>query len=821
MVKVILRKWEKPPMLKKCKYLKVRNPRTNEEKNYTYSAKEELAMVEKSSVDGKPFFEIINFLDKDMNIIDVDLKEVLKHKYVEKKPKEKEVKKDRKGMVGSSVTHVKDVMDVMHVTGVTYPFVTNITCNTAIWNSIFSDSTLDKIWGVLACEERCFTYGEIAKELGKEESAIKMTISRNKHYFDIKKGNDKICYVSLLHVAVDEIKQRIENYHQKIELDKELEEKAKQKEAEKTSKTEELLLESKNFYKTYKKDILVSDNVFFINFDDLQVFSIPLSDELLSNPDETLRIIETAIEEYGIMQDVVVRIKNLPDSSKIMVEDIRSKHIDRLISIKARIIQSSDARPQTVNAKFECPSCGTIISVIQMEKKFREPTKCSCGRRGGFKLMSKEMVDTARIIVQDLQESCENTSPKRLNCFVKGDLTSKEILNKMLKAGNDVIVNGVLKEVPVPLKTGGLSTRFELAMEVNYIELAEEDIDLNKLTKEEIKSFEDLAKRIDKKGIGELTPSFAPVVIGHEYEKQALILYPCNQFNRPGIDEERNKSNILFIGDTSTSKSVLVKFLESVSVGSLKVVGGSVSAVGITATTVQDDFLGGWMINPGALVLAKDMLFLEELSGLADEEKSKIIDALESQYVNVTKAGVSAVFKVRTGVVACANPILGNFQPSQNITEIVKQFNIPAQLLSRFDSIFLFRDVRDEKKDYEISLSMKKRRSKSFNPDFDKDFLKKFFYYTRNRKEPIMEEEFEILSSKIYSSMRKKNMNYLTSRTSEAMDRMCIASAKLRGSNFVEEKDLERVVTILSYSYFALPEYPHIKKDLDYGENGK
>jgi len=82
-----------------------------------------------------------------------------------------------------------------------------------------------------------------------------------------------------------------------------------------------------------------------------------------------------------------------------------------------------------------------------------------------------------------------------------------------------------------------------------------------------------------------------------------------------------------------------------------------------------------------------------------------------------------------------------------------------------------------------------------------------------------MDEKIEILSSKVYAIMRKKSEDTETDpRTSEAMDRMCIASAKLRGSEFVEEKDLERVVKILSHTYLASSDYPDIKREIDFQE---
>lgn len=44
--------------------------------------------------------------------------------------------------------------------------------------------------------------------------------------------------------------------------------------------------------------------------------------------------------------------------------------------------------------KFECPSCGNIISVNSpfwskdLRKKVAEPKKCGCGRKGSFTMLS-------------------------------------------------------------------------------------------------------------------------------------------------------------------------------------------------------------------------------------------------------------------------------------------------------------------------------------------------------------------------------------------------------------------------------------------------
>ena len=162
-----------------------------------------------------------------------------------------------------------------------------------------------------------------------------------------------------------------------------MEERVKQK------KGEELLIEAKNFLDNYKKEIGKSirsgTNVIQIEFQKLSEFSNIISDELLKNPEETFRILEIGLDELGLVSNSRVRLIDLPDGHLIKIRNIRSRDLNSLIVVEGIVRQASDVRPQVVNSKFECPSCGTIISVLQMEKKFREPSRCSCGRRGGFK----------------------------------------------------------------------------------------------------------------------------------------------------------------------------------------------------------------------------------------------------------------------------------------------------------------------------------------------------------------------------------------------------------------------------------------------------
>src|SRR3989338_6252137 len=177
-------------------------------------------------------------------------------------------------------------------------------------------------------------------------------------------------------------------------------------EKERVKKNEEILIESKNFFEMYKKEIgeyiRRGKNVIEVNFLHLTEFSNKISEDLLTNPEDILRLLEMAIEESGLVKNSRVRLVEIPETHLIKIRNIRSKNLNGLVIVEGIVRQASDVRPQVVNAKFECPSCG---------------------RRGGFKPLSKEMVDTQRLVIEESPESLTGgEQPKRINVFLKEDL---------------------------------------------------------------------------------------------------------------------------------------------------------------------------------------------------------------------------------------------------------------------------------------------------------------------------------------------------------------------------------------------------------------
>ena len=254
-------------------------------------------------------------------------------------------------------------------------------------------------------------------------------------------------------------------------------------------KNEEILTEAKNFFNFYKKSLSdslrSSEKVIYIKFGDLAEFSHEIAEKLLEKPEEVFSLLELALSELGLAKNPRIRLLDLPQNTFVKIRNIRAKHLNSFIWIEGIVRQASDVRPQVVSAKFECPSCGTIISVLQLEKKFKEPSRCSCGRKGFFKLVSKQMVDAQRLVLEESPESLVGgEQPRRMNVFLKEDLVDPK-MEERTTPGSKVRVLGVLNEIPVPLPTGNVSTRFDLAVDANHVIPLEESYEDLKITEED------------------------------------------------------------------------------------------------------------------------------------------------------------------------------------------------------------------------------------------------------------------------------------------------------------------------------------------------
>jgi replicative DNA helicase Mcm len=588
---------------------------------------------------------------------------------------------------------------------------------------------------------------------------------------------------------------------------------------------EELIIEAKGFFETYKKEIGKSiredKKVVQIDFNDLAEYSHGLSETLLISPEEIFQVLETALDDIGLIKNPRVRLLNVPKTLDLRIGHIRARHLNSLISITGIVRQASEVRPQVVNAKFECPSCGTIISVLQVEKKFREPARCSCGRKGQFRLLTKEMVDAQRLVIEESPESLMGgEQPRRLSVFLQEDLVEPRMEEKTTP-GSRINIIGVLKEIPIPLQTGSISTRFDLALEANNIIPLEETFEDVKIDEEDERQIQELAA--DPKLFENLADSIAPAIWGYEEIKKSLVLQMFSGVRKVSRDGsvKRGDIHLFLIGDPGVAKSFTLKFISDMAPKGRYIVGKAASGAGITATVVRDEFLKGWSLEAGAMVLAhKGIVCIDEIEKMDPNDRSAMHEAMEQQTVTISKANVQATLHAQTSVLAAGNPKLGRFEPFQSIAQ---QIDLPPALINRFDIIFTLRDLPDKLKDESIATHVLQTHQKDNTiPPVERDLFKKYVAYAKQKCHPALTDEAVNEIKNFYVRLRNAPVSSnslvrpipISARQLEALVRISEAHAKMRLSKTVTKDDAKIAIALMKY-YLMQVGYDEESKQFD------
>ena len=567
------------------------------------------------------------------------------------------------------------------------------------------------------------------------------------------------------------------------------------------------LIESE-YYSELVRQTSKGDKFIKVDFNSLSKFNPELAELLLEKPEEIIKAAELAIDGFDIEGDTKnfkVRFFGLPESQKTQIRNIRSNDIGKLVEITGLVRQKSDVRPQVTSARFECPSCGNIITVLQIDTKFKEPARCSCGRRGKFRLISKELVDAQKIVLEEAPEDLAGgEQPKRLNVFLKSDLVSP-MSDKRTNPGSKICVAGVVKEIPIEI-AGVRTTRFDLFNDANNVEPIQEDFYEIDISEKEEKQILDMSK--DKRVFEKLRESIAPSIYGYEQVKEALLLQMFGGVlkKRDRGDVTRGDIHILLIGDPGSGKSQLLKRISVVAPKSRYVSGKGATGAGLTATVVKDEFLRGWALEAGALVLTnKGICCIDELDKMTQEDQSAMHEALEQQTISISKANIQATLKAETTVLAAANPKFGRFDPYEMIA---KQIELPTTLLNRFDLIFPMRDLPDKDKDEKLAgfiLQLHQSAEKK-ETEIESEMIKKYVSYARRKIYPRLTDVARKEIQDFFVSMRNLGAGEegvrtisISPRQLEALIRLSEASARSELRDKVQKKDAKKAIELVHY----------------------
>ena len=576
---------------------------------------------------------------------------------------------------------------------------------------------------------------------------------------------------------------------------------------------EEILEKGVEFLKEFYYSDLVSASMegkrsLAIDFTLLDRFDPELADLLLEKPEETISAMEEALKEIDVPsslpEDFRLRFFNLPESREIRIRNIRAEHLGKLLVVDGIVKRASEVRPEVKEAIFECPECGSRISVEQKERTIKPPARCACGNRRGFVLVDQKLYDARWIVIEEPFEITSGERPSEIMVYLKEDLTTPRMQNKT-DPGNRIKVVGILKELPRRVR-GSRSKQMEIFLEANYVESVEVEWEEIEITPEDEKRIIELAK--DPDIYSKLVASLAPSIFGMEEVKEALLLqmFGGETHVLPDGTKIRGNIHILIVGDPAAGKSQLMQLVTRLMPRAKYVSGTGVSGVGLTATVVRDeDFLGGWVLDAGAVVMAnKSICAIDEFDKIGKDDRVKLQEAMSLGTISIAKASIVATLPAQTSILAGANPKLGRFDPYIPIRE---QLDVDDVLLSRFDLKFAIRDIPNPERDAQIAdhiLRARHFQTESTKPLIEPEFLRKYIAYARARVHPKLSEEAAQVIKEFYLEMRKRSGEEspvpITLRQYEALIRLAEASAKVQLRDVVTKEDALRAINLMKAS---------------------
>lgn len=550
---------------------------------------------------------------------------------------------------------------------------------------------------------------------------------------------------------------------------------------------------------------------FAVDFDELLAAEPKLAQHLMDEPDEYLEYANRAaksqlqIEEPEYAEEVkniTVRFCGLPESVPLRI--LGSKHIGKLVMLEGIVVRASPARPMVMEAAFKCKWCGTMSHVLQSGPFLSAPIACSapeCRRKSSFEFVQEE---SSFIDSQDvrIQERPEDLPPGQLPRWLDIKLLERDLVDAA-RPGDHVSVVGVVRAVAPTLPKVGRLRSFRLHLDTNHIDVESKEPEKVLITPEEEKKIIGLAK--DPEIHSKILHSLAPSVYGNEHLKEAImyLLFGGTPKQFPDINI-RGDMNVLILGDPGTAKSQLLQYVSKIAPRGLYTSGRGTTAAGLTAAVLRDK-TGGMTLEAGALVLAdKGVAAIDEMDKMRTEDRVAIHEVMEQHTVSVAKGGIVATLNARTSILAAANPTLGRYDPYRTVSENI---SLPVTILSRFDLIFVLRDVPEEVKDAQMTehiLGLHRTGVAPAEAPIDPDLFRKYVSYAKNVKPKLTQEALECLKD-FYLRMRSASETEgtpvaITARQLESLVRVAEARARVALREEVTLEDAEKSIEIMKIS---------------------
>ena len=555
-----------------------------------------------------------------------------------------------------------------------------------------------------------------------------------------------------------------------------------------------------------------------VDYNDLVLFPV-IESHFNENPDQILDAFSRAIKEIlkerfpdyaeKIKHDIRARIANFPVQRSL--RQINSEIITKMTSVSGMVVRSSEVKPLAKEVTYKCLD-GHISKFTLLDgMSLNASVKC---QTPNCKHTSLAIIPKASRFIDfqilRLQELPEDLPPGQLPHYV--NVSIKQDLVDYARPGDRIVLTGIVRieQERISGVSKSESALYRLRMDGNNVEFiggkgikSSRRTEREEISPDEEKIIKSLAKNPDI--YDRLIASFAPHIRGHALFKEAILLLIVGSTQRVLTDgtKIRGDINVFLVGDPGTAKSEMLKFCARIAPRGLYTSGRGSTAAGLTAAVVRDAS-GIFMLEAGAVVLGdQGLVCIDEFDKMRPEDRSALHEVMEQQSASIAKGGIVATLNARTSILAAANPMFGKYDIFKNIYENV---NLPIPLLTRFDLVFIVRDIPSQEKDRNIAQHIISQHGSSGTDTtslIDIDILTKYLSYAK-RSEPVLTKEAENLIMEFYLKMRNisgddnENMITITPRQLEGLIRLATARARLLLKNQVEGEDADRAIYLFN-----------------------
>ncbi|XP_050272148.1 DNA replication licensing factor MCM5 [Quercus robur] len=592
----------------------------------------------------------------------------------------------------------------------------------------------------------------------------------------------------------------------------------------------------------YRESLVHNPKSLLVDMEDLDAFDPDLPSKLRSAPADYLPLFETAAAEVlvslrskvagetGEMEDPVtgdVQVLLTSREDPVSMRFLGAQYISKLVKIAGITIAASRTKAKATYVTLICKNCKNTRQV-----------PCRPGLGGAIVPRSCDHVPQAGeeacpldpwIIVPDkskyvdqqtlkLQENPEDVPTGELPRNIL--LSVDRHLVQTIVPGTRLTIMGIYSIYQAANSTA--SHKGAVAVRQPYIRVVgiEEANEANSrgpaaFMPEEIEEFKKFAAEPDV--YKNICSKIAPSIFGHDDVKKAVacLLFGGSRKSLPDGVKLRGDINVLLLGDPSTAKSQFLKFVEKTAPVAVYTSGKGSSAAGLTASVIRDNSSREFYLEGGAMVLADGgVVCIDEFDKMRPEDRVAIHEAMEQQTISIAKAGITTVLNSRTSVLAAANPPSGRYDDLKTAQDNI---DLQTTILSRFDLIFIVKDVRMYSQDKIIASHIIKLHASAGLASSDskvskeESWLKRYLQYCRTECHPRLSESASTLLQNNYVKIRQDMRLQanetgeaaaipITVRQLEAIVRLSEALAKMKLSYVATEENVQEAIRLFTVS---------------------